>query len=133
MRKIRTAAAKIGLSFALALSGFSALGAGAAAASESADIQHRLMEQLNRAPVAVKTDEGVYVGWRLLGTDAPSIAFNLYRNGVKVNASPIAGSTNYLDAEGLIDSVYEIRPILNGAEQPARSETTSVWNSNYRD
>jgi uncharacterized protein YjdB len=133
MRRFKAAAARIGLSLALAVSSFSAVGVGSAVASESGGQEHRRMEQLDRAPVAVQTGEGVYVGWRMLGTDEPSIAFNLYRDGVKVNAAPLVNSTNYLDETGQADSVYEIRPVLNGAELAARSETTSVWNAQYRD
>ena len=40
------------------------------------------MENLTRGIVAVKLPEGgVYVSWRLMGTDPDSIGFNLYRIG----------------------------------------------------
>src|SRR3954467_6424164 len=39
----------------------------------------RQVELLNRGVVAVNKGSGAYVGWRLLGTDPSSIAFNLYR------------------------------------------------------
>ena len=32
------------------------------------------MEELNRGLVAVKTDWGIYIGWRLLATDPDKIA-----------------------------------------------------------
>ena len=43
----------------------------------------RQAEYLDRAPVAVQTDDGVYVGWRLLGLDARDLAFDVYRDGEK--------------------------------------------------
>ncbi|OYD07157.1 rhamnogalacturonan lyase [Paludifilum halophilum] len=89
----------------------------------------RQMEDLDRSPVAVKVDEGVFVSWRLLGTDHPSTSFNLYRDGKKVNDSPIRSSTNYLDRKGTADSTYEVRAVVKGKEQP-KSETVSVWNKN---
>ena len=40
----------------------------------------RVKENLDRGLVAVKLDKGVYVGWRLLETDDPATAFNVYRS-----------------------------------------------------
>ncbi|MCY8507802.1 rhamnogalacturonan lyase, partial [Bacillus atrophaeus] len=60
----------------------------------------RQLEALNRGLVAVKTESGVFISWRLLGTENASVSFNVYRNGQKLNASPIASSTNYLDKGG---------------------------------
>ena len=95
-------------------------------------VLNRQMEYLHRALAAVKTDEGVYVSWRMLGTDPDTISFNLYRSNQKVNAAPIASSTNYVDLEGTLDSVYEIRPIIDGIEK-ASQDTAHVWGSNYLD
>ena len=51
--------------------------------------QARQMESLKRGLVAVKTENGVFVSWRLLGTEPSSVSFNVYRNGQKLNSSPI--------------------------------------------
>ena len=52
----------------------------------------RQMENLDRGLVTVKVSGGVYLSWRLFGTDLSStVAFNLYRDGKLVNASPITG------------------------------------------
>lgn len=61
-------------------------------------VQARQMESLARGLVAVKTGNGVFVSWRLLGTEPSSVSFNVYRNGRKLNNSPITSSTNYQDA-----------------------------------
>ena len=37
----------------------------------------RQMERLDRGLIAVKTNDGVFLSWRMFGTDAESIAFNL--------------------------------------------------------
>jgi uncharacterized protein YjdB len=132
MRRLWKIAAHMGLASLLAFSGFSTVGLGQAKAEEAPAVSKRLMEKLNRAPVAVQTDQGVYVGWRLLGTDSPLMGFNLYRDSVKLNSTPITQSTNYLDPNGAEDSVYEVRPVLSGLELPA-AETTRVWNKNYTD
>jgi hypothetical protein len=45
----------------------------------------RIVEELNRGVVAVDTGSGIYVGWRLLGTDPETVSFNVYRNGMLLN------------------------------------------------
>ena len=64
--------------------------------SASADVQ--VKEKLNRAPVAVKTSQGILVSWRYLGADGDA-TFSVYRNGSLIKES-IADVTNYLDADG---------------------------------
>ncbi|MCZ8518551.1 MULTISPECIES: rhamnogalacturonan lyase [Paenibacillus] len=92
----------------------------------------RQAEKLNRGVVAVKTAGGVFVSWRLLGTEDSSVAFNLYRGGSKVNSTPITGSTNYEDAAGTTSSSYTVKAVVNGTEQAA-SPAASVWGSGYLD
>jgi rhamnogalacturonan endolyase len=84
----------------------------------------RQMENLGRGMVAIHQGGGkVYVGWRLLGTDPQEIAFNLYRwtagaQPVKLNAEPIAESTNFVDSGADLSqsTAYFMRPVLNGEE-----------------
>lgn len=90
----------------------------------------RQMESLNRGVVAVKVSNGVFVSWRLFGTEPDNIAFNLYRGSTRVNPSPITNSTNYIDPQGTTSSTYTVRAVLNGQEQAA-SETAAVWGQNY--
>lgn len=87
------------------------------------------MEYLTRAVVAVRRNAStVYIGWRLLGTDPKEISFNLYRDSVKVNSTPISASTNYVDSV-TTDHHYTVRPVLNGIEG-APTETVPVWATN---
>ncbi|MEK4063333.1 MULTISPECIES: rhamnogalacturonan lyase family protein [unclassified Paenibacillus] len=90
----------------------------------------RNMERLDRAPVAVTTSGGNYISWRMLGLDPDFIAFNVYRDGIKLNASPLTGSTNLLDAKGTDSSEYTIKSVINGSEQLA-SEAFGVWQQQY--
>lgn len=92
----------------------------------------RQAEKLSRGLVAVKVSGGVFVSWRLLGTEELSISFNLYRSGTKVNSSPITNSTNYLDTAGTTSSTYTVRAVVNGVEQ-SDSPSASVWGNNYLD
>ncbi|MBC8052271.1 MAG: T9SS type A sorting domain-containing protein [Sphingobacteriaceae bacterium] len=84
------------------------------------------VERLGRGVVAVRTSASqVYVGWRLLGTDPSSIAFNVYRGTTKLNATPITASTNYVD-NVTTNSTYTVRPVISGVEQAASTGAT-VW------
>uniref|UniRef100_UPI00403F23B5 rhamnogalacturonan lyase n=1 Tax=Paenibacillus sp. FSL R5-0341 TaxID=2921636 RepID=UPI00403F23B5 len=90
----------------------------------------RQMEYLDRGVVAVKTGAGVFVSWRLLGTEGSNVSFNVYRDGTKVNATPITNSTNLQDASGTSSSKYTVRAVVSGTEQAA-SAAASVWGNNY--
>ena len=107
---------------------------GLAAAAQA----QRQMENLTRGIVAVKqSDYVVYIGWRLFGTDPETIAFNLYRvtgggAPVKVNETPIAGATNYVDrgADTSQPLQYFVRPLLNAGEL-APTKPARAWDNNY--
>ncbi|MBB3113751.1 lysophospholipase L1-like esterase [Paenibacillus phyllosphaerae] len=101
---------------------------GHAASSDS--LPARQAEYLNRGLVAVLTDNGVFLSWRYLNTDSDNIAFNVYKNGYKVNAAPISDATNYIDTTGADSSQYQISAIVNGKEEMQR-ETVSVWHNDY--
>ncbi|MCP1424431.1 rhamnogalacturonan endolyase [Paenibacillus xylanexedens] len=90
----------------------------------------RQMEYLDRGVVAVKTGTGVFVSWRLLGTEGSNVSFNVYRDGTKVNPTPITNSTNLQDASGTSGSKYTVRAVVSGTEQAA-SAAASVWGNNY--
>jgi rhamnogalacturonan endolyase len=87
----------------------------------------RQMENLSRGLIAVNQGKGkVYVSWRMLGTDPQDIAFNVYRSEgsnapIRLNPEPISRSTDFVD-EGVTLSqptVYTVRPVIGGKEQPA--------------
>jgi hypothetical protein len=86
----------------------------------------RNMERLDRGLVAVRVSSGVFLSWRMFGTDPRDVSFNLYRDGQLVNQSPISGATNYTDTRGAASSVYTVRAISGGTEQPVGA-TARVW------
>jgi rhamnogalacturonan endolyase len=95
----------------------------------------RQMELLNRGVVAVRTSStGVFLSWRLLGTDPPGTGFNLYRNGTKINSSVLAAGTNFSDttANLTIANSYFVRPVINGVEQAPSETYTLAANSPVR-
>lgn len=71
------------------------------------------MEYLDRGTVAVMTDQGVYLSWRLLGTEAFDTAFRVCRNGEPI--AEVSDSTNYLDENGTLSDHYSILPDCAGS------------------
>ena len=57
----------------------------------------RMTDKLNRGLVAVKTDKGVFCSWRITAEEYYDVKYNIYRDGVKLNAEPV-GETRYTDA-----------------------------------
>lgn len=97
----------------------------------------RQMENLTRGLVAVKQADGVYVGWRLFGTDPENLAFNVYRvtdgsSPSRVNATAVTGATNLIDREADPNASLEyfVRPVRDG-EELAASRPVSAWDDNY--
>lgn len=88
------------------------------------------VEWLDRGLVAVSANGGVFLSWRILGTDPENVSFNLYRNGSKINSSPISGATNYSDGSGNINALYDVKAIIDGIEQ-SDGKTVSVWGQQY--
>jgi hypothetical protein len=90
------------------------------------------MENLDRGVVAVKVTGGVYVGWRMLGTEydttASNVSYNLYKDGSKL--ANVTDSTNYLDAAGTATSKYTVSAVIKGTEGP-QSDAATPWAQNY--
>jgi len=91
----------------------------------------RQMENLDRGVVAVKVTNGVFVSWRLLGTEAPDTQFKLYRGTTLVYTTTGMAGTNYTDASGTTSSTYSVSVVVNGAEG-AKSKEVSVWATPYK-
>ncbi len=96
--------------------------------------EKRQMEFLNRGLVAVKVSNGVFLSWRMLGTDNKNIAFNIYRNkSIPVNSAPITESTNYLDSIGKITDSYCVKPVLNGKEDNTENTVlVTPWEQQFK-
>ena len=88
----------------------------------------RRMENLGRGLVASKISNGVYVNWRIPAQEWRNVSYNLYRDGAKINASPITGASNFVDASGTLTSKYKVAAVVNGLEQPAGAEVSVLPN-----
>ena len=100
-----------------------ALGLGSAQAA-------RQMEWLNRGLVAVKTTNGVFLSWRVLGTDGNTTGFNLYRDGEKIASFTGSQASNYTDTKGTASSKYSVKAVVGGKEMAA-DVAVSVWSNQY--
>jgi len=97
----------------------SAVAAGLIALGAMPALAARQLENLDRGVVAVKVASGVFVSWRVLGTETATTGFNLYRDGTKLNSAVITGATNYSDATGTATSTYVVKTVVNGVETTA--------------
>ena len=91
----------------------------------------RQMENLDRAPVAVLTDQGVTLGWRMLGLDKDSVGFHVIRDGVQLTDEPIRDTTTYVDRAGTATSKYVIKTVGNGNGQGKLSAEFTPLAQNY--
>lgn len=82
------------------------------------DLSRMNREQLNRGVVAVRNGQQVVVSWRTLMTDQVGEAYDVYRNGQKLNHEPLTkGGTFFVDEQPLVgEATYEVR----GGQQNGR-------------
>ena len=90
---------------------------GVVPAEKATQTLKRQVEKLDRAPVAVLTDQGVTVSWRMLGLDEDSIGFQVLRDGVNITEEPIRNATMFVDPDGTAASSYVIKTVGNGQGQ----------------
>lgn len=103
----------------------------AASSASWAQYSHTInVDNLGRGVLAVKADNGIFVSWRSLPTDDAQLAFDIYRDGIKINEMPLTKMTNFTDLEGTVDAKYTIKAILNGEEKES-TEAKNVWGSDF--
>ena len=89
----------------------------------------RLTDKLDRGLVAVKTADGVFCSWRILGEEYYDVQYILYRDGSKVNGEPLTVS-NFVDAGGNQGSTYTVAAVVRGKEQ-GPCAAVGVWSQDY--
>ncbi|MCH5209417.1 MAG: leucine-rich repeat protein [Oscillospiraceae bacterium] len=82
------------------------------------------LEYLNRGTVAVKTKDGVFISWRLLGTENYGTAFDVYRGATKI--ATVSDRTNYIDSA--VGSEYTVVP---EGQPVSTGETVTVNSEQY--
>lgn len=94
------------------------------------------MEKLDRGVVALPAaDKGIFVSWRLLGTDGKNVCFDVERDG-KVIAHHLK-LTNYTDRKGSAASSYRIityqdEPKMDAPAEREVSKAVKPWKDLYR-
>lgn len=97
-------------------------------AETNSTTEKRVMEKLDRGTVAVKTNGGVYLSWRLLGTESlTNQAFDIYRDGAKIYTTGEHDATCYTDSKGTADNKYTVVP---KGEAIDKTEAVDVWTTN---
>ena len=91
------------------------------------------VEALTRGVSVRPADGGNLVSWRLLGTDDQDVAFNVYRDGQKLNSSPITGATNYRDTGGSSSSTYSVAAVTGGTEASPSGTEARFTSGGYLD
>ena len=114
---------------ASAIAAFSALLASALAPAGALAVGKQI-EHLNRGAVAIKSADGVFISWRQLASDAADTTFNVYRDGVKLNATPL-NVLNYIDPSGGAASDYVVHAVVNGVEL-AGFDAGATWPTLYK-
>ena len=89
----------------------------------------RMTDKLDRGLIAIKTEGGIYCSWRVLAEEYYDVAYNIYRDGTKLNAEPLKVSC-FTDASGTDGSKYTVSAVVRGKEQ-AQSKEAAVWAQSY--
>lgn len=87
----------------------------------------RTVDVLDRGVVAVKTTGGVFVSWRIFGNEYYDVTYNLYRNGTKLNSTPLSVS-NFKDTGGNASSTYQVAAVVRGKEQEKSNAVSTLAN-----
>ncbi len=88
----------------------------------------RVIDNLDRGIVAVKTTSGVYVSWRIQSDEYYDVTYNLYRNGTLIAEN--LQTSNYTDAAGSTSNTYTVAPVVNGVVKE-QSQPVAVWAQDY--
>lgn len=97
--------------------------------------ERRVEEKLNRGIVAMPNGDGkVYLGWRLLRSDAGETAFNVYRSvegsdAVRLNKEPVRATTDFIDEHPVWERevAYWVRPVIEDKDlEPSEKATLTT-------
>ncbi|MGW3292768.1 rhamnogalacturonan lyase [Streptomyces xiamenensis] len=120
------------------LAGAAGPGAAAPGSGSGAGSAALQLEELDRGLVAVATEEGVFLSWRLLGHEVTGAGengmtgadFRVYRDGEAI--ATVTDSTNFLDPDGQDGASYRVAALVGGTEVD-RSDAVSPWSDGYYD
>ena len=91
----------------------------------------RTTDKLDRGLIAMKVSSGVYINWRINAEEYYGVEYNVYRDGVKLNDTPLKVS-NFTDKTGTVNSKYTVAAVVRGVEKP-QCAPASVWSKSYKE
>lgn len=100
-----------------------------AAAAALTGLAQRATDDLGRGLVAMKADQGVFCSWRITAAEWDAAAYNIYRDGTKLNQTPLRVS-NFNDPDGSTSASYTVTAVIDGKES-AHSPSVTPWSKNY--
>lgn len=91
------------------------------------------LEKLNRGLIAVKTEQGVFLSWRMLleevsgytETGMSGTDYYVYKNGERI--ASVTDSTNYLDKEGTAQDCYAVAAYRETDGEQECCEAVRPW------
>ncbi len=84
---------------------------------------------LDRGVVVIPTSQGNAISWRLRSDDAADIAFDLYKNGKRINPEPIRQATFNLDPAGNAQDSYQLG--VAGCDMASLTTPVTAWAKPY--
>ncbi|MBR6240785.1 MAG: hypothetical protein IKQ82_04940, partial [Lentisphaeria bacterium] len=88
------------------------------------DFSKLKMEKLGRGVIAIRQNaDEVFVTWRYLSRDPMNTAFNVYRDGRKLNDYPVSETTYFID-KNAGGGAYAVKPVVDGKEL---DESSRAW------
>lgn len=97
--------------------------------------KERVKEKIGRGVIAIESNKGSYVGWRLLDSDTANIEFNVYRldskgRSTKLNRKPIMRTTDFFDVLAPKNETisYFVKEVIDGKEAAASEPTKRLTN-----
>ncbi len=89
----------------------------------------RQMEALDRGLVAVKTENGIFVSWRVLGNEK-DMAFNVYKNDKFLKSVSSKQATCLTDKSGSMEDRYVVKAVRKGKETDTSKEVRP-WKEDF--
>lgn len=89
----------------------------------------RISEKIDRGLVAFKINDGIYLSWRLLNTDAENVAFDIYeqqegQEARKINAEPLISTTDFFAENADTTSLFYVTAV--GTDESSNVAKVSV-------
>ena len=91
----------------------------------------RRVENMGRGLVAVNVDSHVFISWRWEGAESAATKYNVYKDGVLMNAAPL-NVTNFTDINPTKGAKYEVAAVVDGKEG-AKCAAVEAWENPYKD